>query len=276
MALINHIKSIFSVSMMSLTIATCVLSFAVAEATGTSHLITGQIANKAVDKILCEIGATGVQGETGTAGAQGDKGDRGTCGPKGEPGAAALWSAVSANVIPTEDNVFSLGTLDKRWKSIQLGPGTLYIQDQATGSQAGLTVNNGSLLLDGADSLRIGNVQFTSTGIKSVASNQDLTIGATGDQGYLALARALKFPDGTIQSTAMALGATGPQGPQGATGPQGPQGAQGIPGASGSIDGYDQQVICVESKGKTNPMHWGECLKNEITGIEYSILVKRK
>jgi hypothetical protein len=110
-------------------------------------------------------------------------------------------------------------------------------------------VNAGSLLLDGADSLRIGNVQFTATGIKSVIPDQDLTIGVTGDQGYLSLARALKFPDGTTQSTAMLNGLTGPQGAQGPQGPQGATGATGPQGATGATGPQGAAGVAVNMKG---------------------------
>jgi len=140
---------------------------------------------------------------------------------------------LSGDIIPSADNKYTLGTNDKRWKSLQLGPGTLYIQDQETGAQAGLTVNSGALLLDGTDSLRIGNVRFTSTGIDSLVSGQDITIGNQGDQGFLTLARAIKFPDGSIQSTASLNGLSGPTGNTGEPGEPGEPGTEGPAGAEG-------------------------------------------
>jgi hypothetical protein len=252
MALKDHLKSMFSVSVLSLVIATSLSSFALAEVTGTTTLLSSRITQDATAAVLCQLtnaavvgeaGTSGTDGVDGASGAKGATGATGACGPKGETGAAGaptLWKSVSEDILPTEDNVFSIGSLTKRWKSLQLGPGTLYIQDQVTGAQAGLTVNAGTLLLDGADSLRIGNVQLTKTGIKSLLPDQDLTIGAFGDQGYLSLARALKFPDGTTQSTAMLNGLTGPQG---ASGPQGPQGVSGTAGATGPAGATGAQGV---------------------------------
>ena len=65
-------------------------------------------------------------------------------------------SQTTGDLIPSADNVYTLGTSVFRWKSLQLGPGTIFIQDAGTGKQAGLSVENGVLLIDGADSLRIG------------------------------------------------------------------------------------------------------------------------
>jgi hypothetical protein len=56
--------------------------------------------------------------------------------------------AVGQNIIPAVDNVYSLGTLEKQWKDVFVGPGSLYINgakvslDEITNS---ITItNNGS------------------------------------------------------------------------------------------------------------------------------------
>lgn len=103
-----------------------------------------------------------------------------------------------------------------------------------TGAQAGLTVTDGSLLIDGADSLRIGNVRLTASGIRSVLSDQDITIGALGDTGWLTVAHGIKFMDGsTLESARGAAGSQGPAGATGATGAIGATGAAGSAGATG-------------------------------------------
>jgi hypothetical protein len=237
-----------------------------------------------------ETGATGPQGdkgETGATGPQGDKGDKGdtgATGPQGETGATGPAGSSSGggtvcqapidlyslpgDLIPAVDNQYSLGTQQFRWKGLQLGPGTLYIQDVTTGLQAGITVDGGTLLVDGADSLRIGNIRLTTNGLVSMISGQDIRIGNIGDTGFLAVANGIKFPDGTIQTSAILqglkgdtgatgetglkgdkgekgdIGATGPQGligntgATGSTGAQGPQGPQGIQGIPGTISAY--------------------------------------
>ncbi len=266
-------------------------------------------------------GDTGTTGNTGQTGSQGLKGAAGATGPEGKIGATGAEGkcqapmnllSLGADLIPAIDNTYTLGSPTFRWKGLQLGPGTLYIQDIKTGVQAGLTVDNGTLLIDGADSLRIGNLRLTATGIESILSNQDITIGNVNDQGYVKIARGIKFADGTIllsanqsgpqgaQGNTGATGATGPQGPQGATGatgpsggPVGPAGPQGLPGIqgtpgligpagpagpqgpSGTPDGYIPQVICVTSTGHANPMHFGKCEEQGLRGTEYTMLVQK-
>ena len=157
--------------------------------------------------------------------------------------------SLPGDLIPAKDDVFTLGSADRRWKGLQLGPGTLYIEDITTGLQAGISVDGGSLLVDGADSLRIGNLRLTKTGIESIISGQDITIGNLNDRGLLSVANGIRFPDGTVQSSAILqglkgdTGAQGPSGPQGAQGPagaqgvQGPAGPQGIAGSAGGVGG---------------------------------------
>ena len=221
------------------------------------------------------------------SGAQGAKGDTGATGPQGEAGTNVCQAPVNllslpGDLIPAVDDLYSLGSSTYRWKGLQLGPGTLYIEDQVTGLQAGISVQSGSILLDGTDSLRIGNIRLTKDGIESVLSDKDITIGNLGDRGYASFARGIKFPDGTVQTSAMLqgikgdtgatgatgaqgikgdTGATGPQGLTGATGPagpsggsggQGPQGIQGIPGTPGTIAAYWGSFYSEQTQ--TNPI----------------------
>ena len=79
-------------------------------------------------------------------------------------------------------------------------------------------MNDGTLLIDGAESLGIGNIRITPSGILSLVTSQDITIGQTGDTGYLATARGIKFPDGSIMTVAASVGPVGPAGPKGEPG----------------------------------------------------------
>jgi hypothetical protein len=171
---------------------------------------------------------------------------------------------IDGNLVPSLDNTYSLGSSELRWKDLQLGPGTLYIEDQVTGAQVGVTVIDGALLLDGADSLRIGNIRLTPTGLESIASDEDIAIGNVGDTGYVLMARGLKFPDGTIQTTATLRGPAGPQGPQG---PEGPP---------GSFGDYREQKACVENNHSEliGVMSMGTCDENRKRGTDIVILMK--
>jgi hypothetical protein len=137
--------------------------------------------------------------------------------------------------------------------------------------------------------LRIGNIRLTKKGIESVLSDQDITIGNLSDRGYALFSHGIKFPDGTIQTTALLQGIkgdtgeqgiqgiqgikgdTGLTGPQGLTGPAGTagangssggsgsqgipgiQGIQGIPGTPGSMSAYWGSFYSEQTQLNTNP-----------------------
>jgi len=151
-------------------------------------------------------------------------------------------TSLDGNLLPSEDNKYVLGSTSARWRSLQLGPGTLYIEDQKTGKQAQLTVSDGALQINGANSLKIGNTELTANG--------------------------LTFPDGTVQTTAQVVG---PKGEKGDTGMSG--GPQGLPGPSGT-SGYDPTVVCVDSIDKK--MIFSSCAAAGLKGTELTILVKSK
>jgi two-component sensor histidine kinase len=111
-------------------------------------------------------GATGQTGSTGKTGAVGAAGATGASGVTGATGATGAIGAcpssidinsITGDLVPSKDNAYNLGTSTFRWKGLQLGPGTLYIEDKTTGKQAGITIVDGSLLIDGAENIRLGN-----------------------------------------------------------------------------------------------------------------------
>jgi hypothetical protein len=93
------------------------------------------------------------------------------------------------NIVPSADNTYTLGTPDYRWKELYIGPGTLYITDQTLNSQAGLSVNNGVLLVNGANQLQVGQLKFLDNTIESTTSAIDIQIGSTSSTANLLLNR---------------------------------------------------------------------------------------
>jgi hypothetical protein len=47
---------------------------------------------------------------------------------------------VDSNIVPTADNTYTLGTPDKHWKEIYVGPGSIYLNGTQAVSQSGNTV----------------------------------------------------------------------------------------------------------------------------------------
>ena len=234
-------------------------------------------------------GADGVDGIAGTAGANGTDGSSGSTGATGATGAqgpAGICDlsnilTVNGDLLPAIDNTYSLGSVTNRWKSLQLGPGTLWIQDSEVTppTQVGLTVKSGALLLDGADSLRIGNMRLTATGLTSINPASPITLGDNSFTNYVELqAGGIKFKDGTLQSTAAVAGATGPAGPAGPAGPKGDTGAQGPQGEPGTVEGFIEVPVCIDTSNNGQnkaAMFYGTCEKLEMKGTDITMLQRK-
>lgn len=206
--------------------------------------VQGVTGSQGVQGATGSAGATGSDGATGSAGANGSDGAPGSQGATGATGAtgpaglctstsSVSMAAIAADILPAIDNFYSLGSGYFRWKSLSLGPGTLFIEDQVLHTQAGITIQGGTMLIDGAESIRLGNIQITTTGIRSVLPDQDIQIGSAGDNGYLSVATGIKFSDGSLITSSAVAGLGGPAGPAGPAGPTGPTGSQGVAGPEG-------------------------------------------
>jgi hypothetical protein len=68
-----------------------------------------------------DVGAPGATGETGSTGPAGDVGATGATGPGSD------LSAVSGHILPITDLTYDLGSIDKQWRSLYVGTGTIFI-----------------------------------------------------------------------------------------------------------------------------------------------------
>lgn len=188
-----------------------------------------------------------------------------TPGPEGIPGSDGdplSFLSVSTNILPSSDNTYSLGSGDRRWAGVHVGPGSIYITDITLETNTELTVDNGVLKINGANQLQVGQLKFVDNIIESATASIDIQIGDLDDNADLVLNRnvvigldkGLKFQDNSVQLTAavnadwnaesgpaqilnkpiLFEGATGPVGPAGLTGPAGPAGIQGLQGETGA------------------------------------------
>jgi hypothetical protein len=114
------------------------------------------------------------------------------------------------DLIPLTDNVYTLGTTTSRWKSINVGPGTITITDQTLNTPADISVDNGVLQINGANQLQVGQLKFVDNTIESISGGINIQIGLTESTASLVLNRnvelasgkTLTFGDGSVQSTA--------------------------------------------------------------------------
>jgi len=95
----------------------------------------------------------------------------------------------STGIYPGADNQYYLGSPDARWAGLNLGPGTLSITDSVLGTQAGITVANGILFINGANQLQVGQLKFFQNTIESTTGAVDIQIGLTTSTANLVFNR---------------------------------------------------------------------------------------
>lgn len=184
------------------------------------------------------------QGPTGLTGPQGPQ------GPAGNDGISPNLLAVTTDIVPVSDNTKSLGSDSNRFKSVHIGPGTIYITDQTLGTNAGLTVNNGVLQINGANQLQVGQLKFVDNTIESTTSSINIQIGATGDSATIELNRNTHIP----------------------TGKKITYGTGRRVDIEPSLAPYGKQTVCVVTSGSKKQMYWGTCSSQGLTGDEYYVL----
>ena len=177
----------------------------------------------------------GIKGDTGKTGPSGSPGPTGPAGPAGPAGVCTYVEALVTNIIPSRDDTYDLGSPSKRWRDLYLGPNSLHMLDAVTGTPIRMNVQDGALIFENANTVKFGNMRFTTTGIINEIPNQDITIGRPTTEGFLVPGRGIKFPDNTTMETAPVPipGPSGPAGPIGPTGLKGDKGDTGLTGPKG-------------------------------------------
>lgn len=109
---------------------------------------------------------------------------------------------INSDIIPALDNTYTLGNATNRWKSLSIGPGTLFITDTALGTQAGITVTNGQLITNNVGALVTGNLALvdTATGYAATMNVQNKVM--TFSNVSSVNANAVIYSDGLTQSNA--------------------------------------------------------------------------
>jgi hypothetical protein len=136
------------------------------------------------------------------------------------------------NLIPSGNNIYSIGSLTNQWKSLYVSTGTIYIN----GIPLSLDANN-SVTVDGnpiSSTINYADIPGAVTDISQLTDENDLLIGTQGPQGPQG-DQGIQGVQGIqgIQGNVGPRGEQGLQGVQGNVGPQGPQGIQGIQGNTG-------------------------------------------
>ena len=97
----------------------------------------------------------------------------------------------NANIIPLSNDSYDLGAADLRWKNLYIGPSSIHLQDTSTLDDIELIVTGGTLYLNGAQNIALGNLVIADTTLKTATPTLDINIGEIGDLGNLKVYRQL-------------------------------------------------------------------------------------
>ena len=113
--------------------------------------------------------------------------------------------ALTGNLIPTLDDVYSLGNIDTRWIGAYFGNAGIYLEDSTLGTTGSMSLDNGVMLFDtNINRLQVGNMWLTTDGIQHTTASitDDILIGTTAGGNTFIRNAGIKFNDLTVQSTA--------------------------------------------------------------------------
>ena len=105
------------------------------------------------------------------------------------------------DIVPALDNDINLGATDKRFANIYLGYQGLFLADETTDENINITVDGGTLFIDGAQNLRLGDLVIENTTLKSETPDLDISIGETDDTGFFYVKRKAQFDNISFGST---------------------------------------------------------------------------
>jgi hypothetical protein len=110
------------------------------------------------------------------------------------------------DIIPVVDNNINLGSTSTRFANLYLGYQGLFLADETTDANINITVDQGTLYINGAENLRLGNLAIRDTTLTSANSTLDISIGDAGDTGFFYVKRKAQIDNTTFSSTQAMLG----------------------------------------------------------------------
>ena len=100
---------------------------------------------------------------------------------------------VNTNIVPVTNNISTLGTPTKRWKSIYLGPGTIYIFDETLGKDIAIGARDNLLYVQNGAGLSVGEFTLVDNQIKIADPTRDIVVGSTDATGYVDFNRPIRI-----------------------------------------------------------------------------------
>jgi len=102
---------------------------------------------------------------------------------------------VNTNVLPVATNISNLGSPERRWKAIYLGPGTIYVLDETLGVDIAIGARDGLLYIQNGNGLQVGEFTLVDNQIRIADPTRDILIGSSGATASVVFNRAIKVKD---------------------------------------------------------------------------------
>ena len=96
---------------------------------------------------------------------------------------------VDGSILPYVDNLYTLGSPEKRFSRAYFGPGTIYLLDDVLGVDLTLAASNGNLVVGGGSGLSVGKFNLFGNTITLDSPTEDFFIGNVGSTGNLTVNR---------------------------------------------------------------------------------------
>ena len=110
--------------------------------------------------------------------------------------------ALVADLVPqSTDASLDLGSATNRFGNLYIGSNSLHFLDQITLQDVSLSVSDGTVFINGADNLVVGNLVILNTTIGTKTIVEDINIGNTDDTGIFNIKRKAQFNNTTFGTT---------------------------------------------------------------------------
>jgi len=115
---------------------------------------------------------------------------------------------VNTNVLPVATNISNLGSPERRWKAVYVGPGTIYVLDETLGIDIAIGARDGLLYIQNGSGLQVGEFTLVDNQIRIADSTRDILIGSSGSTASVVFNRAIQVKD-SLGSLAFEVDRTG-------------------------------------------------------------------
>jgi hypothetical protein len=102
---------------------------------------------------------------------------------------------VNTNILPVTTNISNLGSPTKRWKSVYIGPGTIYVLDETLGKDLSIGARDGLLYVQNGAGLTVGEFTLIDNQLRIANPARDIIIGSSGATAGVVFNRAIKVKD---------------------------------------------------------------------------------